>query len=141
VGSLLELSVGRIASGGGCVAHAPDGRVVFVRHSLPGERVVARVTSATRSFLRADAVEVLERSTDRVEPPCPHAGPDRCGGCDWQHASLPAQRALKAELVAEQLRRLANLDCAVEVEEVAGAPDGLGWRSRVRFAVDRLHLV
>jgi tRNA/tmRNA/rRNA uracil-C5-methylase (TrmA/RlmC/RlmD family) len=137
VGSLLELSVGRIASGGGCVAHAPDGRVVFVRHSLPGERVVARVTSATRSFLRADAVEVLERSTDRVEPPCPHAGPDRCGGCDWQHASLPAQRALKAELVAEQLRRLANLDCAVEVEEVAGAPDGLGWRSRVRFAVDR----
>ncbi len=68
--------------------------------------------------------------------PCPHAGPGRCGGCDWQHASLPAQRALKEDLVAEQLRRLARLDRRVPVEEVDGAPDGLGWRTRVRFAVD-----
>ncbi len=50
----LELTVGAIAAGGGCVARAPDGRVVFVRHSLPGERVRARVTAETRSFLRAE---------------------------------------------------------------------------------------
>ena len=61
-------------------------------------------------FLRADAVEVLEASADRVEPPCPFAGPGRCGGCDFQHVDLPAQRALKAAVVAEQLRRLAGLD-------------------------------
>jgi len=132
----MELVTGAIAAGGGCVARAEDGRVVFVRHSLPGERVVAQVTSETTSFLRADAVEVLEPSVDRVAPRCPLAGPGRCGGCDWQHVSLPAQRALKESLVAEQLRRLAGLDRTVTVEEVPGPPDGLGWRTRVRFAVD-----
>jgi tRNA/tmRNA/rRNA uracil-C5-methylase (TrmA/RlmC/RlmD family) len=111
--------------------------VVFVRHALPGERVVAVVTSESSSFLRADAVEVLEPSLDRVEPSCPHAGPGRCGGCDWQHVSLPAQRRLKSALVSEQLRRVARIEREVEVEGLDGHPDGLGWRTRVKFAVDR----
>ncbi|MGH9096857.1 MAG: class I SAM-dependent RNA methyltransferase [Acidimicrobiales bacterium] len=133
----MELRTHAIAAGGGCVARAADGRVVFVRHSLPDETVVARITGETTSFLRADAVEILEPSSDRVAPPCPHAGPGRCGGCDFQHVAVPAQRVLKAALVAEQLRRLAGDDRPVVVEEVPGAPDGLGWRTRVRFAVDR----
>jgi len=135
--STMELVTGAIAAGGGCVARAEDGRVVFVRHALPGERVLAHVTAETTSYLRADAVEILEPSPDRVDPRCPLAGPGRCGGCDWQHVSMPAQRSLKAELVMEQLRRLARIDRQVDIEEVDGAPDGLGWRTRVRFAVDR----
>ncbi|GAA2316086.1 class I SAM-dependent RNA methyltransferase [Nonomuraea roseoviolacea subsp. roseoviolacea] len=130
----LELTVGPVAHGGWCVARH-EGRVVFVRHALPGERVVAAVTEETTRFLRADAVEILEPSPDRVVPPCPYAGPGRCGGCDWQHATLEAQRALKADVVAEQLRRLAGIDRKVVVEEVPGAPDGLGWRTRVQLAV------
>jgi len=133
---LVELEVGAIAAGGGCVARGPDGRVVFVRHSLPGERVRARITSETTSFLRADAVEVLDPSPDRVEPVCPHAGPGRCGGCDFQHVDLAAQRRLKSDLVAEQLARVGGVDLRVEVEDVGGAPGGLGWRTRVAFGVD-----
>jgi len=129
----FELDVGNIAGGGGCVAHAPDGRVVFVRHALPGERVRAEVTGETTSFLRADAIEVVEPSPDRVTPPCPHAGPGRCGGCDWQHIAVPVQRRLKEHLVAEQLRRVAGIERDVVVEEAPGAPGGLGWRTRVRF--------
>jgi tRNA/tmRNA/rRNA uracil-C5-methylase (TrmA/RlmC/RlmD family) len=134
---LVELEVGAVAAGGGCVARGPDGRVVFVRHSLPGERVLARVTSEATSFLRADAVEVLEASPDRVAPLCPHAGPGRCGGCDFQHVAPAAQRRLKEDLVAEQLARVGGLERRVGVEDVGGAPDGLGWRTRVAFAVDR----
>jgi tRNA/tmRNA/rRNA uracil-C5-methylase (TrmA/RlmC/RlmD family) len=132
----LVLDVGAPAAGGACVARTEAGQVVFVRHTLPGERVRAVVTSRTSSFLRADAVEVLRASPDRVEEPCPFAKPGRCGGCDWQHVALPRQRELKAELVAEQLRRLAGLDLVPLVEEVAGAPGGLRWRTRVSFAVD-----
>lgn len=134
--SELELDVGAPAAGGSCVARAADGRVVFVRHALPGERVRAVVTQTTTSFLRADAVQVLQASADRVAPPCPFAGPGRCGGCDWQHVAVPRQRLLKGELVAEQLRRLAGVELVPEVEEVPGAPDGLGWRTRTTFAVD-----
>ncbi|MDT7572094.1 MAG: hypothetical protein QOE05_2268 [Actinomycetota bacterium] len=133
----LELEVGAVAAGGACVGRAPDGRVVFVRHALPGERVRAVVTQTTKSYLRADAVEVLESSPDRVEPPCPYARPGRCGGCDWQHVALPRQRLLKAELVSEQLRRLAGVTRDVVVEAVLGDTEGLRWRTRVQFAIDR----
>ncbi|MGI5421048.1 class I SAM-dependent RNA methyltransferase [Actinomadura luteofluorescens] len=138
---VLELEVGNVANGGFCVARH-EGRVVFVRHALPGERVRARVTDRTKNFLRADAVEIIEASPDRVQAPCPFAGPGRCGGCDWQHASLPAQRALKAAVVQEQLERLAGITRTVVVEEVPYPVDGemvpqpgLGWRTRVQFSV------
>ncbi|MGA2528783.1 MAG: TRAM domain-containing protein [Acidimicrobiales bacterium] len=133
---MIELEAGPVAAGGGCVARADDGRVVFVRHCLPGERVMASVTEETKSYLRADAVEIIEASPDRVSPPCPYAGAGRCGGCDYQHVALGAQRRLKADLVAEQLRRIAGVEWRGEIAEVPGASDGLGWRSRVRFSVD-----
>ncbi|WP_127783300.1 TRAM domain-containing protein [Rhodococcus sp. X156] len=137
-GETLELELGAPGHGGFCVARH-EGRVVFVRHGLPGERVRALVTEDRGgSFCRADAVAVLTASPDRVVPRCPVAGPGGCGGCDFQHAALPAQRQMKAMVVAEQLRRLGGLDLTAEdvvVEELPGAPDGLGWRSRVRMAV------
>ena len=134
VGTRIEVEVGAPGHGGFCVARH-EGRAVFVRHALPGERVVAEVTEgdAKDSFWRADAVEVLEASEDRVEAPCQYAGPGRCGGCDWQHAAYEAQLRIKGEVVAEQLRRLAKLDREVVVEEVASP---FGWRTRVQFAVD-----
>ncbi len=140
-GTLVELDVGAVTHAGSCVARL-DGRVVFVRHTLPGERVVARVTDSSHErYWRADAVEVLRASPDRVSPPCPHAGPGGCGGCDWQHASLATQRRLAGTVVAEALRRLAGIDVDVQVEEAGeggdagGSAAGLGWRTRVRFAL------
>lgn len=140
MGDVLALEVGSVANGGHCVARH-EGQVVFVRHTLPGERVRARVTElgAGRRFLRADAVEVLEASPDRVKRPCPYAHPGRCGGCDWQHAGLPAQRRLKAAVVREALRGIGRLDDPlvdeVVVEAVPGDDEGLGWRTRVQYAV------
>ena len=75
----LLIDIERVAHGGVCIGHADDGRVVFVRHTLPGERVRAHITEERRSYLRADAVEVVRASPARVTPPCPWAGPGRCG--------------------------------------------------------------
>ena len=133
--------VGEVAHGGWCVAREPGdtaesgGRVVFVRHALPGERVLARITDTTARFARVHAVRVLVASADRVEPGCPHARPDGCGGCDWQHASLDAQRRLKAAVIRQQLRRIAGIERDVTVEPLPGDDGGLHWRTRVRFAV------
>ena len=157
VGQTVEVTAIDVAQGGWCVARPEGLPVLFVRHALPGERVLARVTEVTSRFARADAIEVREASPDRVEAPCPNAHPGGCGGCDWQHASLPAQRALKAAVIAQQLRRVAGLELdgeitvealpgdegstaeAAEAAEAAttaeaGRP-GLGWRTRVQFAV------
>ena len=145
VGERFEVEVGPVAHGGHCVARAEE-RVVFVRHALPGERVLVEVTEGGDGdrFWRGDAVEVLEPSADRVDPPCPYAGPGRCGGCDLQHVAVPAQRGLKTAVVREQLVRLGRraaddpLVTGLEVEAVPvpGRPDdGLRWRTRQRYAV------
>jgi tRNA/tmRNA/rRNA uracil-C5-methylase (TrmA/RlmC/RlmD family) len=138
-GAVVRVRIGPVAHGGHCVARH-EGRVVFVRHALPGELVDVRLTEAQQGarFWRGDAVAVLEASPDRVEPRCPVARPGGCGGCDWQHASTAAQRRLKAEVVREQLARLAGVEVpGLVVEPVPGDTGGLGWRTRVRFAVDR----
>jgi tRNA/tmRNA/rRNA uracil-C5-methylase (TrmA/RlmC/RlmD family) len=145
VGERYTVDIGPVAHGGHFVARIPvdsSSRVVFVRHALPGERVVVEITEGTDHdrYWRGDAVTVESPSPDRVEAPCPVAGPGLCGGCDFQHVDLPAQRALKAEVVREQLVRLGRLDAdhpvvaGLEVEPVPGDEDGLRWRTRVRFA-------
>ncbi|OEV04705.1 RNA methyltransferase [Streptomyces oceani] len=141
------MEIGAVAHGGHCVARTPGGQVLFVRHTLPGERVRVRVTEgdAASSYLRADAVEVLEASKDRIPAPCPYAGPGLCGGCDWQHAKPGAQRRLKAQVLTEQLWRLAGLtaedvhwDGTVEPAPGDKVPSGEvpAWRTRVHYAVD-----
>jgi tRNA/tmRNA/rRNA uracil-C5-methylase (TrmA/RlmC/RlmD family) len=128
-GDEYDVDVERVAHGGHCVGRV-DGRVVFIRHALPGERVRVRVTGEEKSFLRGDAIEILTASPDRVEPPCPLAHPDGCGGCDFQHVSLPAQRRMKASVVGEQLARLAGIEREVTVEEV---PPTTRWRTRMQY--------
>jgi tRNA/tmRNA/rRNA uracil-C5-methylase (TrmA/RlmC/RlmD family) len=156
IGERYEVVTGAIAHGGHVIARVPTGsaapgaaseaepvetRVVFVRHALPGERVVLEITEGSDGdrFWRADAVEILEASPDRVEAPCPFSGPGRCGGCDFQHVDLAAQRELKATVVREQLVRLARLDVSdplvagLRVEAVPGDEHGLRWRTRQRY--------
>ncbi len=143
VGDVFEVTVGSVAHGGHFVARH-EGRVMFVRHALPGERVLARITAIGKGgrFVQADTESVLQKSTDRVEPPCRYAGPGLCGGCDFQHVALAAQRKLKTSVVREQFERLAGIDLDAHLgREVACEPmpsevDGLGWRTRVEFAID-----
>lgn len=146
VGRRYEVEVGPVAHGGHCIARH-ENRVLFVRHTLPGELVVAEVTEGDEDsrFLRADAVEVLRASADRVPAPCPYSGPGRCGGCDWQHVAPGAQRRLKVAVVTEQLARLAGLTpeeagwdgtvVPAEGDKVAKG-EVPAWRTRVQYAVD-----
>ena len=80
-GTIVDLEIGPVAHGGHCVARH-EGRVVFVRHTLPGERVRARLTDAApdATFWRADAVEGLDAAPDRVPSAWPAAGPGGVGG-------------------------------------------------------------
>ncbi len=144
-GDKATVRVERVAHGGHCVARH-EGRVLFVRHAIPGEVVDVVITGegAKGRYLRADAVAVVEPSDDRVDPPCAHSGAGKCGGCDWQHVSLEAQRRMKSDVLREQLTRLGGIESingvpleeSVRVEAVAGDIEGLSWRTRVRYAVD-----
>ncbi|WP_433733479.1 class I SAM-dependent RNA methyltransferase [Nocardia sp. CA-129566] len=137
-GTTFEVRLGPPGHGGFCVARH-EGRVVFVRHGLPDELVRVRVTEDRGgSFCRADAIEILDASPDRVPATCPVSGPGGAGCCDFSFATPEAQRALKAAVVAEQLRRIAGIDRDITVQPIAGYPADTtgGWRTRVRLAVD-----
>lgn len=129
----LTLVTGAPANGGSCVAHH-EGRVVFVRYALPGERVRVRVTADRGSYWHAEVLEVLEPAADRTASLCPIAGVDGAGCCDLAFAAPAAARALKAQVVANQLERLGGHRWAGEAEAL---PDSgpTGWRTRVRLDV------
>ena len=129
---VYEVTLGPIAHGGHVVAHV-DGRPVFVRHGLPGERVLIEITSSTSKVSRGRVVEVLDASQDRVVPPCRWAG--GCGGCDFQHVDLSAQRQLKAKVVRESMHHFARVDVPdLVVAAVPGDETGLGYRTRMGWA-------
>jgi tRNA/tmRNA/rRNA uracil-C5-methylase (TrmA/RlmC/RlmD family) len=138
----IDLEITGVAHGGIFVARH-EGRVIFVSDAIPGERVRARITDASRpAFWRAEAVEVLEASDDRrphVWPEADVARPphERPGGADFGHIRLEAQRELKGRVLREAFERFAHLPVDVTVEP-AGAgesPDGTGWRTRLSLHV------
>jgi tRNA/tmRNA/rRNA uracil-C5-methylase (TrmA/RlmC/RlmD family) len=140
---LVELDILTVAHGGVSVARL-DGRVVFVSDTLPGERVLARVTDDRKaSFWRAETVEVLEASPHRR----PHVWTaasidrdpaDRAGGAEFGHIDLAHQRALKTEVLRDALSRQGRIERTVEVEALPGDDEagGLGWRTRLTLHAD-----
>jgi 23S rRNA (uracil1939-C5)-methyltransferase len=127
----LTLRPERFVAGGDALARDSDGRVVFVRGALPGETVVAEVTAAKTDWARADVLDVVDPSPDRVIPPCAsrRAG---CGGCGWQHLSVDAQRTARVDIVTDALGRIGRVDAPVVV--AGGGVTPTGYRTTVRVA-------
>jgi tRNA/tmRNA/rRNA uracil-C5-methylase (TrmA/RlmC/RlmD family) len=132
-GEELTVVTGAAANGGSCVAHH-EGRVVFVRYALPGERVRVRVTADRGSYWHAEVVEVIEPSADRIASLCPIAGVDGAGCCDLAFAVPEAARTLKAQVVANQLERLGGHRWSGEAQPLSDS-GATGWRTRVRLDV------
>lgn len=131
IGDRVEVDIGAIAHGGHCVARF-EGQVIFVRHSIPGERALVEITEVTSKFARGDAVEIITPSLARREPSCTYAHPRGCGGCDFQHVDPSYQRELKASVIKEQFARVAKMEIDVTVEEVKPI---VHWRTRMDFTV------
>jgi len=130
---MIELDIIQItalAAGGDGVARDANGRVTFVPRTAPGDRVRVELVKQTKSFARAELVEIVTPSPTRVEPPCEYfrAG---CGGCQWQHVARDAQLAAKQAIVAGALRNIPNL----VVEAIRDPAPPYGWRRRARFHV------
>lgn len=140
LGQQVELDVTNIAHGGISVARL-DGRVVFVSDAIPGERVLARISSdAKKSFWRADTVAVLEPSEHRREHVWAEAALDRdpaerAGGAEFGHIALEHQRELKRQVLADALQRMARYEFEGTVEAIDDEPTGTGWRTRVRLHI------
>jgi tRNA/tmRNA/rRNA uracil-C5-methylase (TrmA/RlmC/RlmD family) len=127
------VTIEKVAHGGHFIARH-EGAVIFLRHGLPGEVVDVAITSIGSSFNRGDVVKVITASADRVAAPCTYANRNGCGGCDFQHVEISAQRKLKSQVITEQFSRIAKMEINVEVEEVSSP---LGWRTQTTIGSDK----
>ena len=133
---MLMLKIEKVAHGGVFIARH-DNKVVFVSGALPGEVVNAKVVQDTKSFLRAETLEVIEPSEHRVK----HfwkAALRGAGGAEFGHIALDYQRTLKTDVLREALSRMAGLESDVQVEAAPGddKANGLRYRTRVQLNVD-----
>ena len=130
-GAVLPVNIERFAALGRGVARV-DGQALLVRRGVAGEAVRVRVERVYAKYALARVVSVEQAAAERVEPPCPHF--ETCGGCDWQHLSMPAQLALKRTVLNEQLARIGGVQ-PPEDWRIESAPheDSLAYRDKLEF--------
>ena len=133
IGDIITLNVGNIANGGHFIGRHND-QIVFVRHSLTGERVNVKITAVNSKFAFGDAIEIIKKSKDRVNAPCKYAHPEGCGGCDFQHIDPIAQLNLKKIVIQDQFKRIAKIEINPEIIS-KDSLGGLNWRTRLNLAI------
>ena len=105
-----------------------DGLVFFVKDSVMGDKVEARILKVKKNYAYAKVENLLEASPHRIAPLCPVAG--KCGGCQLQHLSYEKELSWKEDRIAQSLIRIAGLS----PEEVESKTEGIlgGVLSRYR---------
>ncbi len=136
----MHLKIEKLVYGGDGLARLPadeqgPGKTVFVPFVLEGEEVEAALTEQKPGFARAGLERVTAASPDRVEPRCPYF--QRCGGCNYQHASYEHQLRIKAEILRETLRRTAKVElpCELQIHGASENEGEWGYRNRTRMKV------
>ena len=129
-GKELELEVERLTFGGKGLARV-DGFVVFLERTLPGQRVLARISRKKPSYAEAKVLKILEESPLAVEPRCSHFG--TCGGCLWQNLPYHVQLEVKRDLVRECLAHLADIREDLVLPTLA-SPGEYFYRNKMEFS-------
>src|SRR5258706_991467 len=132
--NVFELELTQMAHGGSALGRH-EGRAVSVPYPIPGERIIARIMQDKGRFAYAEGVTLLEPADVRVEPRCPHFGPGKCGGCQWQHIDYPAQLEFKRQVVIDQLARLGGFH-DIPVHPTIASANEWQYRSHVSFHVN-----
>ena len=132
-GKKYEITIRTLGTSGEGVGRAAD-FTVFVPDALPGERVLARIDEVKKTYARGKLVEVLEKSPERTEPPCPIY--DSCGGCQLQHLSYGGQLHWKRQQVVDAVERIGGLS-GIEVLPVLGAKEPWLYRNKMQFPVGK----
>ena len=127
---ILEVHLDKFAYGGETMGRLEDGRAVFVPFALPGETVRIRLTEDKRNYARAELVEVVTPSPQRISPRCVHFGV--CGGCHYQHLVSTDQLAAKTDILKDQLSRIGKIDNP-PVQEIVPSPSAWNYRNHIQF--------
>ena len=107
------------------------GRAVFVARAIPGERWEIRILKVTASAVFARGERLLQASSARIEPDCPHFG--KCGGCDTRHLRYEDELRFKLGRVNDALKRIGKQE--VQATEILGSEEQDRTRNKAIFTV------
>jgi len=129
-GHEVEITIESLAYGGKGIARIGS-LVVFVKNSLPGQKVRALIYRKKQGYAEARPLEILEQSPHFIEPKCAHF--DYCGGCLFQNLDYKEQVAQKKDQVEDAFRRLGKIETAV-VDKVVEADPIFNYRNKMEFS-------
>jgi len=116
---------------GKTIGKAPDGRVIFMTNTVPGDVVDVQTTKKRKAYFEGVATTFHSLSEKRVDPVCEHFG--TCGGCKWQHMGYEHQLFYKQKEVENNLRRIGHLELP-EVYPILGAKTPYFYRNKMEFS-------
>ncbi len=130
---ILELQIEAIGSEGEGIAHV-NGYTLFVKDTIPGDRIEAKVVKTGKNFGYARCERIIEPSPDRIEPVCPIS--KRCGGCQFQHLSYEAELKFKQEKVFNCIKRIGGFkDEEIPMLPIIGCEEIMHYRNKAQFPV------
>jgi 23S rRNA (uracil1939-C5)-methyltransferase len=129
-GADYELNIEKLAFGGAGLGYI-DQYVIFVKGTVPGDRVKACITKRKTGYAEARLLEVLEQSPQRQAAPCRYFG--YCGGCNWQFLSYARQLEYKHKIVEESLRHIGGI-MDFTVDPVIASIKSFGYRNKMEFS-------
>ncbi|UMB61619.1 23S rRNA (uracil(1939)-C(5))-methyltransferase RlmD [Lutibacter sp. A80] len=116
---------------GKTVAKAPDGRVIFLTNTVPGDVVDIRTGKKRKAYFEGTAIKFHKYSDKRTEPVCEHF--EHCGGCKWQNMDYKYQLEYKEKEVTNNLIRIGHLDLP-EITPILGCEKTYFYRNKMEFS-------
>ena len=132
-GQKITLTIDDLADSGDGVGRY-ENIAIFVPNTVPGDRIMAKLEFVKKNFANASIEKILSPSSDRIHPKCIVA--DKCGGCQWQTVSYPAQLRTKQNIVLQALQRIGGFESDMLTElisPIVGAKESLHYRNKVTY--------
>ncbi len=130
IGTEFQCEIETCAMGGDGLARV-DGEVIFIPGTLPGEKLIGRITAEKSNFSRAEIVRFGAKSPHRVEPSCPYFG--RCPGCRYLHVEYSYETELKLRQLTGMMDAAGvGYDSSILRKPFSPLPE-LGYRNKIVF--------
>lgn len=111
-----------------------EGYTLFIKDTVIGDVVEAKIMKMKKNYGYARLVRVLEASKDRTEPKCSVAR--ACGGCQLQFLTYEKQLEFKKNKVVGNLERIGGFS-DISVEKVMGMENPWRYRNKAQFPVGK----
>ena len=130
-GKELTLEITDLNNLGFGVAHAPDGRAVFVAGTVAGDHVRVQIIKVNKGYAVARPLEIVTPSPDREEGFCSAAA--SCGGCVYRYLTYERELALKQNYVKHAFLKAGLSD--IEIEPVRTTGQTKHYRNKAEYPI------